>query len=91
MIMKRSLNKMSPILNWWSTVALGVSKCPFATITWKTEGGFPFKIVYGADNRIFCKYASEMTVAKALVAMKPSMVIFPKSNGEYSILLLFFN
>ena len=48
MTMKRSLNKISPTSNWSSTVALGVSKCPFATNRWKSGDGPSFKNVCGA-------------------------------------------
>ena len=52
MTMKGFLNKISPTLNWSSTVLLGVSKCPFATIFWKAGGGPPFKIFCGTSNPI---------------------------------------
>ena len=91
MTMKLSLNKISLTPNCISTVALGVSKCPFATIIWKSVGGPSLKIVCSASNRIFCKSASQMALVNCSVLMRPSIVDSPKSIGKKSILFLFFN
>ena len=82
-----SLNKMSPTWNCISTVAIGASNCPLATIIWNSGGGPSFYFVCGASNLILRKSASGM----APVPMSPSMFISPKSIRKGSILRLFFN
>ena len=91
MTRKRSLNMISPNSNWCLTVALGDSKCPFATIIWKSGSSPSFKTVCSAGKRIFRKSASEMALVNAVVSMRPSMVVSPKSIGETTNLLLVFN
>ena len=89
MTTKRSLNKISPTFNWSSTVALGVSKYPFATIIWKSGAGPTFKIVCRASNRIFLESTPEMALVIALVSMRPSMVNSPKFRAESALFRVF--
>ena len=62
--MNFSLNVMSPTSNCNSTVAIGASNCPLATIIWNSGGGPSFNIVCGASNRILRKSASEWRLTK---------------------------
>ena len=79
---KFSLNVMSPTSNCNSTVAIGASNCPLATINWKSVGGPSCNIVCGASNRILRKSVSGMVLDKAPVSMSPSMFNYPKSIGK---------
>ena len=47
-----SLIVMSPTSNYRSTVAIGASSCPLATILWNSGRGPSFGSVCGASNRI---------------------------------------
>ena len=67
-----SLNVMSPTSNCNSTVAIGASNRPLATLIWNSGGGPSFNIVCGASNRILRKSASGMAPDKAPVSMSPS-------------------
>ena len=62
--MNFSLNVMSPTSSCNSTVAIGASNCPMATIIWNSGGGPSFNIVCGASNRILRKSASGMAPDK---------------------------
>ena len=53
MTMNFSLNVMSTTSNCNSTVAIGASNCPLATIFGNSGGGPSFNIVRGASNRNF--------------------------------------
>ena len=64
-----SLNVMSPASNCNSTVAIGASDCPLATIFWNSDAGPSFIFVCGTSNRNLRKSASEMAADNA-----------PKSN-----------
>ena len=77
--MNFSLNVMSPTSNCNSTVAIGASNCPLATIIWNSGGGPPFSIVCGASSRFLRKSAGGMALDKAPVSMSPSMFNSPKS------------
>ena len=79
MTMNFSLNVMSPTSNCNSTVAIGASNCPLATIIWNSGGGPSFDIVCGAINRILRKSAPGMALDKAPVSMSPSIFNSPKS------------
>ena len=82
MTMNFSLNVMSPTSNCNSTVAIGASNCPLATIICNSGGGPSFIIVCGASNRILRKSASGMALDKAPVSMSPSIFNSPKSIGK---------
>ena len=82
--MNFSLNVMSPTSNCNSTVAIGASNFPLATIIWNSGGGLSFSIVCGASNRILCKSAPEMALDKAPVSLKSSVFNYEKSIGNYS-------
>ena len=90
MTMKFSVNVMSPTSSCTSTVAIGASNFPFATINWNSSGDPSFNIAFGASNRILRKLASRMALDKASISMGPSMFNFPKSIGKFSFLWLFF-
>ena len=57
-----------------STVALGVSKCPFASNIRNTGVGGSIQIVSVDTSRIFHNSVSEMALVRAFVSMKPSVV-----------------
>ena len=82
MTMNFSLNLMSPTSNCNSTVAIGTSNCPLATLIWNSGGELSFNIVCRASNRILRKLASGMAPDKAPVSMSPSILNSPKSIGK---------
>ena len=90
MTMNFSLNVMSPTPNCNSTVAIGASICPLATILWNSSGGPSFNIVCGASSRSLRKSASRTALDKASVSMSPSIIKSPNSLGKYSRLRLLF-
>ena len=69
MTMNFSLNVMSLTENCNSTVAIGASDSPLATIIWNSGGGPSFNIVCGAINRFSRKSASGMALDKAPVSL----------------------
>ena len=62
-------NLLSPNLKGNSTVAMGASSCPLATIIWNSSGGPSFIIVCGASNGILRKSASGMALDNAILSM----------------------
>ena len=83
MTMNFSLNVTSSTSNCNSTVAIGASNCPLATINWNSGGGRPsFNIVYRANNRNLLKSVSGMALDKARASMSMSMFNSPKSIGK---------
>ena len=86
--MNFSLNVMSPTSNCNSTVAIGASDSPLATIIWNSGGGPSFNIVCGASNQILRRSASGMALDKAPVSMSLSIFNSPKSIGKIKHFLL---
>ena len=87
--MNFSLNVMSPTSNCNSTVGIGASNCPLATIIWNSGGGSSFNIVCRASNQILRKSASGMALDKAPVSMSPSCLT-PRNPLENKAFFAYF-
>ena len=80
-IMKFSFNMKSATSNSRSTVPIGTSNCPFATMIWKFGGGPVSLIASFASNLILLRSCSEIALVRAPVSIRPSSVSFSKSIG----------
>ena len=91
MTMNFSLIVMSPTSNCNSTVAIGASNCPLATIIWNSGGGLHLKSYMERVIKFCVSRLPDWLLKKAPVSLSPSTLNFPKSIGKNSILSLFFN